>query len=1183
MTTRKKMTFRTKLILLFLIIGLLPVALLGFLNYQQASEILERQAINQLISLREDRKAQLQGFFRQLRLDAELLSDHRLLKDILAEYIKAYNKGGLEGEEFKAVDDRYHGRCVGLDKKYGFKDMLFVNNEGKVLMTVEKGPDWGTDLERGVYSDTNLAECFKNAKGGVSIVDFEEYPPDGRPAAFIGAPMIRHEERRGFKKGEMMGALIIRIPVDQINAVTMRKEGLGETGETCLIGRDLLMRSDSRFLKESFILKKEAKGIRDALKGKPGYREKVIDYRGQPVSIAYAPAGIEGLDWFIEAKKDLNEIMKPLNRLRNQSLLIGLLVAIGVVLADFLFVAGIIKPLRRTREAAHKIASGDFDVRLPVETKGEIGRLSESVNHMAVSLKKSREEIEEYSRSLEEKVELRTGELNNKNLELKESNHIERAHNEIVAALNTDIELTPLLNSIISKIASHTDSQLGVIYLYEDEAENLRPASTYAVDKGLLGEGFSLGHGLPGQAGQDKRTILVTEVPDNYFRVSSGGIEGLPKNVICMPITFKDQLMGVLELAGIHDYGDRSLEFLNVVAYQLGIGINNALTYLRLEEMAENLKEKNELLAAQNEELQAQSEELQAQSEELQAQTEELISQKNALEEKTKQVKVADRLKSEFVSNMSHELRTPLNALLGLTGLMVDGSAGAINEKQKEYLEIVERNGKNLLQLINDVLDLSRIESGKMELSMSKIQLKEFANGVSSAIMPLVEEKGLSLDIDIDDTVFMYSDADKLRQILVNLIGNAAKFTDKGEISIWGGVEEGRLHDHVIIKVRDTGIGIPQEALEHIFDPFRQVDGSPTREYEGTGLGLNICHKLVNLMNGKIEVESEPGKGSTFTLTLRKDRRSKLRPTEEKWQQKIRATLLQKTEVEDKKPHAGEEGAKKILIIDDDPIVIRELKIIFKEENRELAFALTGAEGLERIRSEAPDLILLDLRMPEMNGFEVVEELQKSPDLKDLPVIIITAADLTEAEQRGLSKNVKGVITKGRIDKSALLARVDEILYRDRERVEPANGGMDKGRDGRVVERAKKKVETGAPAKILIAEDRPDNMVFIRETLRSTGYTICTATNGQEAVDMAKKEKPDLILMDMQMPVMSGFEATKHIREIEDLKEVPIIALTARAMKGDEEKVLAAGCSDYLSKPVMPKNLIRKVEEWIGK
>ena len=821
------------------------------------------------------------------------------------------------------------------------------------------------------------------------------------------------------------------------------------------------------------------------------------------------------------------------------------------MLADFLFITGIRKPIKMIREVADKIAAGNLAVRVPVETGGEIGSLALSLNNMAQNLMESRAKIEEYSSSLEKKVEIRTAALKKKTQRLEEGNNTQKAHNEIVTALNTELEIEPLLKSIIGKIADHTDSQLGVIYLYEKESKTLRPGSTYAVDRELLRDGFRLGHGLSGQSALDRRAILVTDVPENYFRISSGGIDGMPKNVICMPITIKDQLIGVLELASIHDYTDKSLKFLNIVAYQLGIGISNALTYLRLEKMAEDLKEKNELLAAQNEELQAQSEELQVQAEEL-------MSQKKELEEKTKKVMESDKLKSEFLSNMSHELRTPLNALLGLTSLMIGGNAGPINKKQKEYLEIVDRNGKNLLQLMNDILDLSRIEAGSAEVSIGKIHLKQFVASIVHATMPLIEEKGLSLNVDVGDDIFIYGDVDKLKQVLVNLIGNAVKFTDKGEIGISAMVEEGGLHEHVIIKVSDTGIGIPAEALKYIFDPFRQVDGSPTRKYNGTGLGLSICQKLVNLMNGKIEVESIVGKGATFTITLKKDRRSKLRPTEEDWQKRMKTALLREDEVYEpecrlsiKDQAAGVRETRKILIIDDDPIVIRELKIIFKEENYHVTFASGGLEGRNRIMSNDFDLILLDLKMPDMDGYEVLEELQKSVVMKSPPVMIITAADLTEAEKRDLDKNVKGVITKGRIDKSDLLGMIDEIL--------------------------------SSPVKILIAEDRRDDMILIKETLRSTGYTVYNATNGQEAIDIAEKEKPDLILMDMQMPVMSGFQATRQIRKTHDLKNIPIIALTARAMKGDEEKVLAAGCSDYLSKPVMPKDLLGKIKQWLGR
>ena len=1152
MATRKKMRFRTKLFLLLLFIGLFPVILLGYLNYHYAYKIMDRQAIDQLISLREDRKAQLQVFFKHLRLDMEIISNHRLLKDILSEYIAAYNKGGIDGEEFKAVDKRYHKRCVEIGRKYGYEDMLFVNTDGDVLITVKKGADWGANLISGIYSDTNLAECFKDAERDMAMVDFKKYPPLGKPAAFVGAPMIRREERRGFKAEEKIGVLIIRLPANQINAIMTRKDGLGDTGETCLIGKDFFMRSDSRFLKESAILKVKAEtsaAMMAAFEGRSGHKEYVIDYRGETVSIAYGPAGIEGLDWAIAAKKDLKEILKPMRALRNQSLIIALLAAIGIVLADFLLITGIRKPIKRIRDAADKIAAGDLTVRVPVETGGEIGRLAVCLNNMAQKLMESKAKIEEHSRSLEKRVEKRTAALKKKTRRLEEGNNTQKAHNEIVAALNTELEIEPLLKSIISKIADHTDSQLGVIYIYEEDSKTLRAGSSYAVDRELLRDGFSLGHGLSGQSALERKAILVTDVPGSYFRISSGGMEGMPKNVICTPISIKDQLVGVLELASIHDYTDKSLKFLNIVAYQLGIGISNALTYLRMEKMTKDLKEKNELLAAQNEELQAQSEELQVQSEEL-------MSQKRDLEEKTKKVMESDRLKSEFLSNMSHELRTPLNALLGLTSLMIGGNAGPINKKQKEYLEIVDRNGKNLLQLINDILDLSRIEAGSMEVSVGKINLKQFVSGIVHATMPLVEEKGLSLNVDVGDDIFTYGDVAKLKQVLVNLIGNAVKFTDKGEIKISAMVEEGRLHEHVIIKVSDTGIGIPAEALKYIFDPFRQVDGSSTRKYDGTGLGLSICQKLVKLMYGKIEVESIVGKGATFTITLKKDRRSKLRPTEEDWPKRMKAALLREDEVYEpecrlsiKDQAAGDMETRKILIIDDDPIVIRELKIIFKEENYHLTFALGGSEGLDRIISNYFDLILLDLKMPDMDGYKILEELQKSDVMKNLPVMIITAADLTEAQKRDLDKNVKGVITKGRIDKSDLFGMIDEIL--------------------------------SSPVKILVAEDRGDDMILIKETLRSTGYIVYSATNGQEAVDITEKEKPDLILMDMQMPVMSGFQATRQIRKAHDLKNIPIIALTARAMKGDEEKFLAAGCSDYLSKPVMPKDLLGKIKQWL--
>ena len=1165
-----KIAFRTKLAVAFLIVGLLPVLLLGYLNYRHAYNILREQAIDRLISFRESRKARLQHFFADLELSLETLSDHRLFKDILTDYFAAYKKGGIDGEEFKFIDKKYHKRCVEICENYGFEDMLFVDNEGDVLITVKKGKDWGTNLINGIYSNTNLAECFRNAKSGTSLVDFREYSPSGRPAAFIGATMIRRETRKGFKAGESLGVLIIRIPVDQINAILLNNYWLGETGEAYVVGEDLLMRSDSNFLKQSTILKvkTEAVQVSEVIQGKSGYKEKVVDYRGIPAAIAYGPAEIKGLDWFIVVKKDYSEIVKPVKALRNQVLLIGLAVASAVLLSVFLLVKGLWKPVRRIKEAADKIASGNFSIRLPEYPDGEIGKLTKSINKMAQNLMKSREEIEDYGNSLENKVGL-----------LKASNNTQKAHGEIVMLLNTELEIEPLLINVISKIANYTNSQIGAVYLYEEETKNLRSISAYGIDKEPEEYTFKIGNGLPGQAALERKTISVTDVPENYFRISSGSIEGLPKNVVCMPIIFQNQLMGILELASMHDYSSRDINFLNVVVSQLGISINNSLVYLRIQEIARELKEKNDLLSTRGEELQAQNEELHAQSEELHAQSQELTAQKNEIGEQAERVKESSRFKSEFMSNMSHELRTPLNAMLGLTALMADKSAGRVNEKQKEYLEIIERNGKNLLRLINDILDLSKIESGKLSLSINKICLKNFITSVAGTIMPLVEKKGLELSIDIEPDIFIYYDIDRLRQVFVNFLGNAVKFTKQGEISISARIEEGKSHDFVNIKVRDTGIGIPPEALEYIFKPFRQVDGSLTRKYDGTGLGLSICNNLVELMGGNIDVESEVGKGTVFTVILKKDRRSKLRPTEEEWGKAVRTALIREPETADKEIELPDSDAGNILIIDDDPIVIRELKIILKGGNYRSIFALSGSEGLKILSTYTPDLIFLDLRMPEMDGFKVLEEIQKRDNLKDLPVLIITATDITEDEKRGLSKNVKGVITKGRIDKTVLLALTNKLVYPEpQETAEPIMPPAPQVTGG---ERKKKAGRRGA-ARILVVEDRPDNLTIIREILNIKGFTVYEAKNGQEGVEIAGKERPDLVLMDMHMPVMNGLESTRHILEIEGLKEIPIIALTAKAMKGDMEMALAAGCCDYVSKPVMPKDLLRKVEEWLG-
>jgi len=1159
-----KLTLTQKLIVFFLIFSLAPMATVGYLNYRTAHTELEKVTLLQLDYLRENRTAQLQKLFRDFKLVSEVLGDNRLVKDMLSEYSKAYKEGGFNGDRFKEIDYLYHWRLKELNEKFGLEDMLLVDTAGWVVITARKDPEWGTNLPQGAYSKTNLARCLRAARDETAVVDFDKYPPSDTPAAFIGTPVIGKMQREGFAEGELIGYLLVRIPVAQIDSVMQQVAGFGQSGEVYVVGRDRLLRSDLRLAgtKSVLSLTDETREIQDAFENKSGHRERVVDHKGTAVSISYGPAAVPGLDWVVVAKKDCEEILAPAVALRNQNILIGLLVGFVSLLTAFFFVHGIVRPLKRMRLTANQIASGDLTARIRIESYGHLGRFGEAFNQMAQNLMESRAKIEESNRTLEQRVEERTSELLGKTKEIEERNRVLATFNEILSLLNEAREVDPLLSSILSKIVSLWGSQIGVIYLYRNEQELLCPVACYGIDKGLIERGFKVGSGIPGQAAAERKSILVMEVPPDYFRISSGGMDGSPRNIICVPFSFGDELVGVLELSSIHRFNDEDSRFLEVIVSQMGIGIRNSLSHKELKTLTRNLQEKNVLLAIQYEELQSQNEEIQAQSQELQAQAEELEAQKNALDEKNQMVIEANRLKSEFVSNMSHELRTPLNAILGLTRLLHSGSAGGVNQKQMGYLDIIERNGENLLLLIGDILDLSKIESGVVEVKPSEIGITSFISDIASSAKSLAQEKGLTLSLDVEEGLSVCSDPDKLKQVFTNLVSNAIKFTEAGGICISARQTREHPQGTVVISVMDTGIGIPGEALSFVFDPFRQVDGSLSRKYGGTGLGLHICKKLVEMLDGRIDVISEPGMGSTFSVTLPREIR-KSGPREGDWQQKIKDALFPKIQAASMKTAQDGGTLTDILIVDDDPTVVRELQIILEKEDCLLRIAFDGEEGLREMEEQLPDLMLLDLDVPKMDGRTLLDSLSERKSC--VPVLILTARDLLEDERKNLPEMVKDVIVLGAVDKEALIQKIhDTILPRMAER-----------QDG--------KSHPECLQKVLIVEDAADNMIFFVETLSALGCGLYTAKDGQEAVDIARREQPDLILMDIHIPVLNGMEATRQIRETPGLAHIPVIALTAKAMKGDREKLLGEGFADYLSKPVHPDDLLRKVIEWFSR
>ena len=798
--------------------------------------------------------------------------------------------------------------------------------------------------------------------------------------------------------------------------------------------------------------------------------------------------------------------------------------------------------------------------------------------------------------------------IEEKNRELEGLLHRTQAYNRIALILNRENRIEDLASQTLSVLPHFTSVLLAALYIYNDSTDRLVPLATHALS-GPAPE-FALGQGLPGQVALNEEPIFLDQVPPAYFTLRSGVGEVAPSHVACLPIKAGDRFIGVLEVASLQAL-DSDRQFLTDMAGQLGIAMHHALMLRRTEELALELQAKNEKLGQQNEELTAQSEELIAQSEEIQSQAEELIAQRDALEQKTMEADEANRMKSIFLSNMSHELRTPLNAILGLTRLMSDEVAGPLTGQQRQYLDVVLRNGNSLLDLINDVLDLARVEAGREELRFDQIQLRGFLESLAASIRTLADRQGLTFVLEITPEVSdMVSDERKISQILTNLLGNAIKFTENGGITLAVSLQPAETQDQVLFVVRDTGIGIPADQREAIFEPFRQTNGSTTRKHGGTGLGLSIAKKLVALLGGEISFESTLGAGTTFSVLLPRDRRGKNRLPDGEWQEKLRrmlapalkpqsqASFPAPAEKNDQAPttapppvpppkeetrRAGE--PPHILLVEDDMIAVRELGVYLRELGYRVSFTLDGKAGLDFLDQEMPDLLLLDLRMPQMDGFAFLEAMGSKPRLADLPVLIVSAMDLLPETTKQLPPNVRGALAKGNINRDQLLSRIEAILG-------PAPGQVS-GRtppprqSPAIAAQNSPAASKGKPRpggrKVLVAEDNPDNLFFLGQLLTAAGYEVRHAKNGNEALQMAPDFAPDLVLLDIQMPERGGLETVAAMRELPTLKDIPVLALTARAMKGDRQRIMAAGFDDYISKPFAPETLLSALTNWLGK
>ncbi|HLC14855.1 MAG TPA: response regulator, partial [Thermodesulfovibrionia bacterium] len=820
-------------------------------------------------------------------------------------------------------------------------------------------------------------------------------------------------------------------------------------------------------------------------------------------------------------------VYAPINKMMfNMSILLGLSV-IGVNIIAFFITKSITRPLIAMTGVSRRIQKGDLTARNAIQRPDELGYLARSFNSLADFMMSQ--------------IKVQQGAA---------------AINETIA---TSLELKDFASLLLKKLYEITESHLCAYHVLSENEQTFEHAASIGVNVSLL-EPFD-GTNFEGEFGKALMTRKVTIIKDvgvdTLFTFKTFAGTAIPKEIITIPIVVDDRVMAMFSLASLKGYSEETLELLNRTWMIMNTAYAGLLVNEKTKKLAVALRENNLQLQTQSKELWIKSDELrlktlklEAQTEELEAQSEELKQQNTELEQQRIQVEEANRMKSEFLSTMSHELRTPLNAIIALSRVLIMKSSVKLSEEEKKYLEIIDRNGKRLLELINDILDLSKIEAGRIELKIKPFSLKLTIESITETLLPIAQHKGIELGVEIlPDLPDIESDEERVHQILQNIMNNAIKFTVSGKVV----VTAQRENEHVSIQFADTGIGIQDKDLPHIFEEFRQADSTPSRQYEGTGLGLAIANRAVKLLGGSICVRSAFGVGSTFTVIL---------PV--KWHTPKEVTRPDRGIL---KPLSSD--GNRIVLVEDNEAAIIQIKTLLEKQGYEVETACGGHEAIEILNHTVPDGIILDLMMPEVDGFEVLKAVRTGNAARNVPVLVLTAKDLTSEDIARLQQyNVQHYVQKGDIDPEGLLAQLAHLLR------QPIQDKTNNLHDPAVSKRRKEK-----PA-ILIVEDNQDNLATFRAILGAR-YTLLEAVDGKQGLKTAIESLPDLIILDIALPSMDGYSVIESLKQNERSCLIPVIAVTAHAMKGDRERILNRGCSDYIAKPVDPKELVAVIEKWL--
>ncbi|KEO82400.1 response regulator [Tumebacillus flagellatus] len=705
------------------------------------------------------------------------------------------------------------------------------------------------------------------------------------------------------------------------------------------------------------------------------------------------------------------------------SLLVGGFVAVGVV-------RGTTRSLRQVTSVITAVTEGSKEnlPRIAVKTNDEVGDISRAFNAMA-------EALEEHARHEREFQQAIT-----------EQNWLKTKLSEIQTIYQGVQDLETLARMFMSKLAPLVGATYGVFYLKDGvrDQQRLVKLASFAdqpdADLDIGANGFRIGEGLVGQCAAENTVLELRDIPDDYIRIASGLGSSKPSSLLVMPIEFEGQVRAVIELASFEPFTDLHHTFLRQVVDNVGTTINSIAYHMQVERLLKESQAMTEELQSQSEELQLQQEELKTINEKLEEQyhnstlkTQELQRTKEDLEDKARQLVLSSKYKSEFLANMSHELRTPLNSLLILAQMLAENGEGNLTPKQVDFANTIHASGHDLLNLINDVLDLSKVESGKMDVHLEEVLLDEVRSYAERQFAPLARQKGLNFHVQVHASApgAVYTDGVRLQQIVKNLLSNAMKFTDQGTVQLDIRLEEKRTFTEgsplaespsvLAVSVTDTGVGIPKSKQEVIFEAFRQADGTTSRKYGGTGLGLSISREIAHLLGGILEVVSVEGRGSTFTLFLPTEYQAPESGAaetlyESSEAEEVAVTLAPHGEVPDLTESLTAEGpleGKKVLLVDDDMRNIFALTTALEAQQMRVVFAENGREGVEMLREHPDvDLVLMDIMMPEMDGYEAMRLIRQMQGGEDIPIIALTAKAMKNDRAKCIEAGASDYISK---------------------------------------------------------------------------------------------------------------------------------------------------------------------------